>query len=93
MDNRLERQSISINRTSRGTVEFVIQEGQLKLVPQYRSGNVVALLLNNHTRFMLGQADGPWTLVSEYKEAKIALPIKSVSLDPSGKLTIKTIRD
>lgn len=87
------QQTARINRSSRGTIEFVINESGLKLLPLYKGGVLTGLLLNDGTRLMPGSDDGPWSIVNECEANKSPLAIRSVSVDESGNLTIRTKRN
>lgn len=93
MGKQTREQTTKVSRTTKGTIEFVIQEEGIRLTPQYKGGQLIALILNDGTKLMQGHNDGPWSIVADHNDNKLALPIKSVSLDKEGHLTIKTKRN
>jgi len=81
----------NISRTPRGTIEFVLPQEGIKLMPQYnRCGTITGLTLADGTKLRQGRTEGPWTIVTKYKNDKLTLAIKSVTLDKNGTLTIRS---
>jgi hypothetical protein len=78
-----------IGRTTRGTIEYVIQEDGRKLTPEYnKCGILTGVDFGDGTKLTQSNSDGFWHMMSHEFLNSQPLRIKSVAFDKSGCLNI-----